>query len=330
MGTTWTHTSTIRSAILIISEEHDINISGNEESNIRVSFSKPSRVDSPEWPAWNNAISIPAWDYNITMQFEAENGEAASKIAWRKIESIAARLSFVGVSPVSILSYGGVTNAPENPEEGKKYTNVIAASQQAFEFNGFLSEIDERETQYLVDLIIPDDLVSVGTERIERSMRWLQQSYLARTPADEFSCLMLAFEGLSNLIKEPEPRYWHCSKCGHDTKSCPNCNESTEWVGSGNIAMQEFVTRNLKWSKKKWKKIWRIRNKIFHGTQDLTRDNQPEISRHNEDLEVAVVNAIRFLLQLPKEAPPKVLRPRVPFGNAVLHIDWISPQTNKS
>ena len=134
--------------------------------------------------------------------------------------------------------------------------------------------------------------------------------------------LMLAFEAISHLIKPGEPQYWHCSKSDDDIKSCPNCSESTEWTGSGKIRMEHFVTEILGWEKTEWKSIWKLRNLVFHDRHDLTSEQQQSITEHLPKIEEAIVNSLRHLLRVPKNAPPRNLRQRGRFYGAKLYIKW--------
>lgn len=171
-------------------------------------------------------------------------------------------------------------------------------------------------------MLVPDVLLSKGGERIDRSMHWLQHSHLASSPIDEFMYLMLAFESVSHLLKQPQQQYWHCQSCDEDIKECPNCGASTEWTGSGNLAMRDFVCTVGRWSPGEWKKVWELRNLVFHGAQDLSSKQQQDIVIHLPKLEEAVVNALRHLLKLGRDKPPLTLRPRGWFYGAKLHVGW--------
>lgn len=184
------------------------------------------------------------------------------------------------------------------------------------------SIIDNLDARFLGDILVTDPIIAKGEERINRSMRWLQHSYFSSTPIDEFISLMLAFEAISHLLKQPEPRYWYCSSCKKDVVECPECGASTEWAGSGSLAMRDFVCGRLAWPQKKWKTIWKLRNLIFHGSQELSAIQQQTIFTHLGDLEDSVLSALKILLKLPENSPPKTLRQRGMFYGASLHTKW--------
>ena len=269
---------------------------------------------------WDNVIPPTAWEYNITLRFEADGPDEARNIALQKLESLAVRLSFFISVPVQIVSYGNISNAPELPVKGTQYTTITFVSQHAMQRTDTI--IDEKHVQQLADLLLSERFIPVGSERIERSMRWLQHSRMSRTPTDEFMCLIIAFENLGYLLSNPIPRYWRCASCGQITESCPKCGRSTEWQGSNNLVMEDFVCGTLNWTKQKWQKVWKLRNKILHGASDLTASDQLEIIDHVTDLEGAVINAVRHLLAIPHTSPPHTLRLRMPMSNAFMVTHW--------
>ncbi len=317
----WTLKAVLRSWVLLISESYELNLSGQPEDNTCIHFAQPRRVENATWTNWDHSLSSPVWDYDVSISFPARDENAAQAKAWKKLENIAARLSFLASVPVIVESYGSITNAPEPPVKGVQYTTIALTFDQAW-VGGMPPIISEEEAGFLPYMLVPDELVTEGKERIERSMHWLQHSYFASTPIDEFMYLMLSFEAVSHLLKKPEPHYWHCQSCEEDITECPKCGTSTEWAGSGNLAMREFVCVNLGWSPKKWKEIWELRNYVFHGTQDLSSEQQQFIASHLQKLEEAVVNALRYLLKLAPKNLPKALRQRGKFYGAKLHVKW--------
>lgn len=321
MSEIWRLKAVLRSGVLLINEDYELNFRGKPEDNVHIHFAQPRRVENATWPNWDRNLSQAVWDYDVSIRFPARDEKEAEAKAWKKLESIAARLSFLGSAPVVVESYGSITNAPESPVKGAQYTTIAFTFDQAWE-GEMPPTINEEAAGFLPYMLVPDDLLTEGGERIERSMHWLQHSHLASTPTDEFMYLMLSFEAVSHLLKQPKQQYWHCQSCDEDIKECPNCGASTEWVGSGNLAMQDFVCRVGKWSPQEWRRVWELRNSIFHGAQDLSSEQQQDIVRHLPKLEQAVINALRYLLKLAQNTPPLVLRPRGRFYGAKLHIEW--------
>jgi hypothetical protein len=277
-----------------------------------------------ETPGWESVEPLPAWDYDVTIRFEAATPEEAQALAWRRLERLAARLSFAACAPVKVLYRGSLTNAPETPVEGVDYLLIITPDQQFAQRAERLTIVDQ-DLPLIGKLLAARILSGTGTDRIDRSLRWLQSSHFASTPADEFVCLMLAFEAISHLLKPGTKRYWHCDSCDRDVQSCPQCGASTEWAGSGNLAMQEFVIQKLGWNKEQWREAWKQRNLLFHGTQDLSHEQQGEIAAQLGPLETAVVTALKVLLRLPPNAPPRAVCQRNPFFDAMLRITWHTP-----
>jgi hypothetical protein len=325
MNEMWTLSAKLRSGVLLVGESHDLNLSGQPQDGTEIHFARPKLVENASWPNWNHGIPWPTWDYDVSIRFSAKDENDAQEKSWRKLESIAARLSFLGSAPVTVESYGSVTNAPESLVKGTQYTTISFTLEQAWEGRK-PPVISEADAKYLPDILVPEAIAKSGMERINRSMRWLQHSHFAPTPADEFMCLMLAFEAVSHLLKVPKPNYWHCQTCNQDITACPNCGASTEWAGSGNIAMRDFVCDKLGWTTDEWKQVWKLRNSIFHGTHDLSAEQQQITTSYLGKLEEAVVSALKYLLNLPREAPPQALRQRNKFYGAKLRVKWTSNQ----
>jgi hypothetical protein len=316
----WTHTAIIQSAVLLVSEDTEINFT-DESGEPFVYIAKPKRIDKPKWTIWDNDLPLPAWEYQVTFRhLEGDDPSEISLLANRQIESLAARLSFFTSAPVEIVSLGHVTNAPKEPVKGEEYTVIQMAAQQAMEFTYLPIESDQ--LQYLARLFAQSAIEHKNYDRIDRSMRWLQRSRLADSPTDEFTCLIIALENLSKLLSPSTKQFWRCSACKKDVESCPHCGKSTEHEGSGSRPLSTFVNDILKWPPGKWAKIWTLRNKVLHGSADLTLEDESYLLEHVVDLEAAVVHAIRHILHISHQSPPLSVRHRVPFYAAKLVISW--------
>ncbi|TWT50180.1 hypothetical protein Pla22_29210 [Rubripirellula amarantea] len=327
MNESWKLTSTIRSGVLLVDESYGFDLRSEIENHPRIFISKPERIDpsEQEWNGWSN----PSWKYTVTIIFDATSEKEAEQRARRKLEEFTARLSFLGSIAVEIETYGALTNAPETPEPGKQYTTIVATNgeRKAMEDN---CVVTMDHAQALTDFLVPDQLLTEGTERLQRSLRWLQNSHVASDPIHEFTCLILAFEALSHLLRKPAPRHWTCSKCHSAMHECPKCGGSTEWVGSGQGSLRHFVCDVLNWTVSDWKKVWKLRNTILHGALDLSSDDQALVHSYLIPLEGAVVNAIRSLLNIPDGWPPTSLRSRLSFSDATLTFKWTASEQDKS
>lgn len=323
MSELWRHTATITCPILLVDEDADINLTSERADAYKIHFSKPTKIEGAPFVNWDHRIQT-VYEYNISISFLARKEEALGN-ACSRIENLASRLSFFCSAPVEIKSYGSCTNAPVKPKPGTTYTVDSLSFDQAWT-SGKILVINEPGIQSLGKFLIPDSLIPNGGERIERSIRWLHHSHFASTPIEEFMYLMLSFESLSNLIKEPKTYYWHCPKCEKDIISCPICGSSTSWSGSGNLAMKEFVCSKLKWNEKSWKEIWELRNKVFHGSQDLTFEQQQRIIHYLKPLEEAAIAAVGYLIRGKKSIPSLHGRERGGFFGARLHVEYHMPQ----
>jgi hypothetical protein len=315
----WKQTSTIRCPVLFVSEDIEINISIESEYIFKLHFDKPKKIDTASPTNWEHKLE-PIYEYTVSAYFKASKDNALS-IAQKRIETIASRLSFYCCSPVLIESYGSVTNAPENPQPGVNYTVESLTFDQAW-CNLNVKTIPKEAMDDLIRFVVQDKLIKEGDERLERSIRWLCHSYFTASPIEEFMCLMLSFESISNLLMPATSRFWRCSHCGQDIKSCPICHSSTEWAGSGNLNMKSFVCEKLNWENGKWQDIWELRNKVFHGSQDVTVEQQQTIVSFLKPLEQAVISAIAYLLAGRKDIPKVIGRERGKFYGAKLHVEY--------
>ncbi len=294
----WRLKAVLRSWVLLISEDYELNLSGQPGDSTCIHFAQPRQIENATWVNWEHILPSAVWDYDVSISFPARAENEAQAKAWSKVENIAARLSFLGSAPVRVESYGSITNAPESPVKGTQYTTIALTFDQASEGRR-PPIISTEDSEFLPYMLVPDALVTEGKERIERSMHWLQHSHFASTPTDEFMYLMLSLEAVSHLLRPP--------KLG---------------ARSGNPAMRDFVCAKLAWSPKEWNQIWKLRNRVFHGAEDLSSEQQQFITKYLPKLEEAVVNALRYLLKLARKTPPKALRQRGKFYGAKLHVEW--------
>ncbi len=326
MSELWRLNAEIRSGVLLVNQDYTLNFHGEPGDDTVITFDFPQKVEADIWSNWDHGIPQNLWDYKITYKFRARDENEARQKAWMKLENLAALLSFVASTPVTIKSYGSITNSPENPIVGQQYTTISRTFEQGW-VGRRQPVIETSDIDFLTKIIIPDNLVQEGQERVLRSMRWLQNSHFASSPLEEFMSLMIAFEAVSHLIKPSEPNYWYCSHCDTDITACPICGHSTEWAGSGKSGMEHFVTEMLGWNKSDWNPIWISRNLVFHGNHDLTSQQQQEITIHLPKLEQAVVSVLRYLLRIPGKAPPRTLRERGHSYGAELYLRWTKGTT---
>lgn len=327
----WRLTGVLRSGVLLVAPDYEIAILGSPDSTgrstssepieiVSITFSEPEAVDNAVWPYWNCVLSH-VWDYKVIIQFRANDEQDYLHAAWRKLESIASRLSFLSSAPVIVQHRGNITNAPKEPVPGVQYTTVRRAAEMG-SWDEQPLRIALEDIDFLSAFLLRNELQPEGSERVERSMRWLQHSYVSNTPVDEFLCLMLAFEAISHLLKPPDQLYWRCNSCRTLYKACPECGASTARQGTGVPGMRSFVCEKLNWSHAKWNTVWGLRCALVHGDRDLSPTAQSAVVAHLQDLEIAVINALRYVLRLSTKVPPHSSRRRMLFADAYLTLQW--------
>jgi hypothetical protein len=246
------------------------------------------------------------------------------------LREVVAALSFLGSAPVEIIKVQVITDSPGGdvrvvdslgkvigvkpagsgppPDPGAEYTSIV--------FPELFHEVPPTA-------VAMADTVFLGErkpERVVRALRWIHKSYFTDNPLDEFTCLMIAFESVSEMLAPAAVQYWHCSGCDQDTTQCPSCGKSTEWKMTGATAMREFVVQSLGWSDKDWKTVWQWRCSLLHGEADISMDEEHAIQEHLPKLEEAVIAAVKTVMGLPADGPPTNGRYRVPFSDPYIEI----------
>jgi len=254
-------------------------------------------------------LSAVASEFDLKLLLGAGDTEEARYLAPRCVEEVCAALAFLASAPADVRDVS-VTNAPDEPVPGMEYT-----------FIGYAAT----KTQVRPTVMVAKDLAFLifpKPERVIRALRWIQKSHFTDNVLDEFTCLMVALESVSQLLKAGGTRYWHCSACGEDIRECPACGESTESKMSGVDAMREFVVDSLGWSEKDWRTAWQWRCRLLHGEADVSADEEHAVAPYLPRLEEGVIAAIKRVLGLPKEHSPARGRRRVPLSDAQLVINW--------
>jgi len=254
-------------------------------------------------------LSTVASEFDLKLLLEAGDTEEARYLAPRCVQEVCAALAFLASAPADVRDVI-VTNAPAEPVPGTEYTTVAYSA---------------AKSQVLPTVMAANDvafLILRKPERVIRALRWIQKSHFTDNVLDEFTCLMVAFESVSQLLKAGDTRYWHCSACGEDIRECPACGESTESKMSGVDAMREFAVGSLGWSERDWRTAWQWRCRLLHGEADVSADEEHAVAPYLPQLEEGAIAAIKRVLGLPEEHLPARGRHRVPFSDPQLVINW--------
>jgi hypothetical protein len=248
-----------------------------------------------------------ASEFDIEVRFEARDSEEAQDRGTRCAHEISAALAFLASAPAKV-DVVSITNDHERTK-GTKYTMLCYSV-------GGKSEVPPM-TVPAKDAAF---LIAPKPERVVRALRWIHKSHLVDNDLDEFTCLMVAFESLSQLLKQGGSRYWHCSKCDREITQCPECGETTGSKMSGADAMREFVVHTLGWPEKEWAAAWGWRCRLLHGDADVSADEEHAVVPFLAPLEEAVIAATKKLSGLAPEHSPAHGRNRYPFSEAVLKL----------
>lgn len=251
--------------------------------------------------------SAVASQLGIKLRFEAPGPQEAHDRGTRGAQEVTAALAFL-VSAAAEIQIGSITSA-HAPVSGTEYTMLQYP-------------LDRKSGIPLVTVPTKDAafLIQPKPERVLRALRWIHKSHSADSHLDEFTCLMVAFESLSQLLKQGDTRYWHCPKCDRDITLCPECGESTGSRMSGEDAMREFVVQKLGWRKKDWAAAWGWRCRLLHGEADISAEEEHAVLPLLPALEAAVIAATKTVAGLAPGNSPTRGRYRAPFSEAVLEL----------
>lgn len=256
---------------------------------------------------WRTTV---ASEYDVDLPLSVAAGEEARRVGLSCLGEVVAALSFLGSAPVEVVK-AEITDSPAGePEACHEYTTIFLP--EFFKAEVPSTRLPAAHTGFLLE---------PKPERVVRALRWIQKSHFTDSPLDEFTCLMIAFESVSHLLKAPGVQHWHCRNCSRDVVTCPFCGASTESKKSGETAMREFVA-SLGWAAKEWKTTWGWRCKILHGEADISIDEEHAIRERLPKLEEAVIAAVKTLTGLPDDHSPKHVRHRLPFSDPQLEIKW--------
>jgi len=251
----------------------------------------------------------------VDLPLSVADGEEARKVGLSCLGEVVAALSFLGSAPVEVVKVQ-ITDSPAGkPEACHEYTTIFLPE--------FLPESVKAEVPPTkVPAAHTAFLLEVKPERVVRALRWIQRSHFTDSPLDEFTCLLVAFESVSDMLKPAGTQYWRCTACGSEVSECPVCKASTVSKMTGAAAMREFVTVTLGWPLKDWRDVWKWRGKILHGEADVSMDEEHAIRERLPKLEAAVIAAVKGLTGLADRHSPTRVRHRLAFSDPQLEIKW--------
>jgi hypothetical protein len=321
----------LRSGFLILGENHNCILEGENYSFKKIHFGIPVKVDDRSFRTWDGVMVSPLWDIPVELEFASvEIGKTEDELNFlghKKLESLAVRMSFITSIPVEVLPGGGLKplNGGIQEIDGVIHGRSVYTATESGQLQPSKT-LNHKGVEAFKEFFFADKLAKVGPERIERSLRWLLHSYKAPTVVDEFISLMIAFEAISELLDSSgeSESYWECSQCEGEFRNCPTCNASTGFARPGNKKMGAFVIKHLNWSKKEWNALWNLRSKISHGSRDISFKEEQEVIKSIEKTEQAVTSALSHVIGFPKNIPANLRSRNQFYGAAQVVVEWTS------
>jgi hypothetical protein len=114
------------------------------------------------------------------------------------------------------------------------------------------------------------DPTSERALRIIRALRWLRRASLADDEVEEFAILMMGLDGLKKLLPVP-PAKSQGKQRGKGRKP------STSKPGI-NATLGHFAIQGCGIERVEWKRVWELRNDLFHGDLTENADTRSKIA----------------------------------------------------
>jgi hypothetical protein len=311
-----------------------------DKGEAQVQAAEPERHICIETVRFGRPRTLEGWRTTVASEFDVDirlvvaTVDEARRVGLPCLSEVAASLSFLGSAPVEILNVSitdsppghlpvGLVDSPEKkldvkltdsegqPEPGREYTTIL--------YPEFFKPQVPPTGLAVADLSF---LTKRKPERVVRALRWMQKSYFADNPVDEFTYLMVAFESVSEMLKPAGAQYWRCGHCGAEVRQCPACQESTASKMTGAVSMREFVTQTMGWTGRDWRDVWGWRGKVLHGQADISMDEEHAIREYLPKLEQASIAAVKSVAGLAPGGAPTQVRQRVPFSDPHLEVKW--------
>jgi hypothetical protein len=155
--------------------------------------------------------------------------------------------------------------------------------------------------------------------RIHRAVMWLTKSLSEDTAVDQFTACWVGLDALSKLLVEKllgerSARYPRCPLCGKQIATCPHCGRGTEaLLPTFTEGIKELFRTQCGIDEEAFKnKWWPNRNKVLHGSMELSHEFVSELSGQLDTLRGALIRGVAVLCDVP--------------GNVVAEISTMEPR----
>jgi len=193
-------------------------------------------------------------------------------------------LAFLSVHPIYIIKQPVLRH---NFPGTKKYKTIAFPSRQA----------NVRQPVLLKN-------TSIFTKELEQKhrliLKWLRRSLQEKDIINSILSSFISLEILANQFICNKKLCVKCEKCGYVKESHPGTRIQVE-----NLLINELEYSN----NEQFKKIWGLRNDIFHGNLKITTEKIRNLNLMRQDIIFAIINGMNKLLGIAFYKLPAVMPP---------------------
>ncbi len=141
-------------------------------------------------------------------------------------------------------------------------------------------------------------------------LKWLRRALQEKDIINSILSSFIPLEILANQFPCNKKLYIKCDKCGYIKESRPGMR----------IQIENLLINELGYSNEQFKKIWKLRNAIFHGKLAITAEKNRDLNLIRQDLILAIINGMKKLLGITSSELHKIIMP--PFTDPFIVTEY--------
>lgn len=149
----------------------------------------------------------------------------------------------------------------------------------------------------------------------KRIMSWFRKGLQESDIVNSIISFCVSLEILANQFPCDESINRKCQHCGYVSVIDPGMKQKIE----------TFIVDQIGFAKTDFNKVWKVRNRLFHGGYDSNVFNATELHSARGVLIVSIVKGLKKLLKLTVEEPPPEDPTMFPFYDPILDVVYEDP-----
>ena len=211
-----------------------------------------------------------------------------------------------------VVSSHGIPEAPAD-------TDVVWIHQKTRVPLGDLKPINSDRLNAAYGLY--DKVTEENKWRISKALQWLRKGLIELDTVGQFIAYWVGLESTSSVLMDilslKQQKLWPtCSKCKHEIRACPECEESLgrpNQMASVAVVFEQYVEGG----KKTYSRLRALRGKLFHGGKKLQLEFLKELAESLPFAQEALSVAIGLMLgmdhtelkEIAASKPRRAMRP---------------------